>query len=80
MSNSAYLVAEVIPRLGGYKGNRGSGDSGTQAAFAIEGRVGGHVFQFNVSNNLGTTPAQTARGRQGRSDWYIGFNLSRKFY
>ena len=80
MSNSAYLVAEVIPRLAGYKGNRGSGDSGTQAAFALEGRVGGHVFQLNVSNNLGTTPAQTARGRQGRSDWYIGFNLSRKFY
>jgi len=80
MSSSAYLVAEVIPRLVGYEGNRGSGDSGTQAAFAVEGRVGGHVFQFNVSNNLGTTPAQTARGRQGRSDWYIGFNLSRKFY
>jgi hypothetical protein len=80
MSNSAYLVAEVNPRLAGYKGNRGSGDSGTQAAFGIEGRVGGHVFQFNVSNDLGTTPAQTARGRQGRSDWFIGFNLSRKFY
>jgi hypothetical protein len=80
MSNSAYLVAEVNPRLAGYKGNLGSGDSGTQAAFGIEGRVGGHVFQFNVSNDLGTTPAQTARGRQGRNDWYIGFNLSRKFY
>jgi hypothetical protein len=80
MSDSAYLVAEVVPRLAGYKGNRGGGDSGTQAAFGIEGRVGGHVFQLNVSNNLGTTPAQAARGRQGRSDWYIGFNLSRKFY
>ncbi len=80
MSDGAYLVAEVTPRLAGYAGNRGSGDPGTQAAFGIEGRVGGHVFQFNVSNLLGTTPAQTARGRQGRSDWYIGFNLSRKFY
>jgi hypothetical protein len=80
MSDSAYLVAEVNPRLAGYKGNLGNGDSGTQAAFGIEGRVGGHVFQFNVSNDLGTTPAQTARGRQGRNDWYVGFNLSRKFY
>jgi Membrane bound beta barrel domain (DUF5777) len=80
MSDGAYLVAEVTPRLAGYAGNRGSGDPGTQAAFGIEGRVGGHVFQFNVSNIPGTTPAQTARGRQGRSDWYIGFNLSRKFY
>jgi hypothetical protein len=80
MSDGAYLVAEVTPRLAGYKGNRGGGDSGTVAAFGIEGRVGGHVFQFNVSNDLGTTPAQVARGRQGRKDWYLGFNLSRKFY
>jgi len=42
--------------------------------------VGGHAFQLNFSNDLGTTPAQTARGQQGSDDWFIGFNISRKFY
>jgi hypothetical protein len=74
------VVAEASPRLAGYKGNRGAGDSGTHATFGVEKRVGGHSFQLNFSNDLGTTPAQTARGRQGREDWYLGFNLSRKFY
>ena len=27
-----------------------------------------------------TTLAQVARGGTARDDWYIGFNLSRKFY
>lgn len=80
LGESAALVAEANPRLAGFKGNRGGGDSGVQAAFGIEKRVGGHCFQLNFSNDLGTTPAQTARGRQGRRDWFLGFNLSRKFY
>lgn len=29
---------------------------------------------------VGTTPAQVARGQRGPDDWFIGFNLSRKFY
>ena len=48
--------------------------------FGIEKRVGGHAFQLNFSNDLGTTPAQVARGHLGADDWFIGFNLSRKFY
>jgi hypothetical protein len=32
------------------------------------------------SNTLGTTPAQVVRGQQGVRDWFIGFNLTRKFY
>ncbi len=49
------------------------------AAFGIEHRIGGHSFQINFSNDLGTTPAQVARGRR-TDDWHIGFNISRKFY
>jgi hypothetical protein len=49
-------------------------------SFGIERVVGGHVFQLNVSNHLGTTAAQVARGREGAAGWYLGFNLTRKFY
>ena len=49
-------------------------------SFGLEQRAGGHVFQLTFSNGLGTTLAQVARGGTARDDWYIGFNLSRKFY
>jgi hypothetical protein len=75
-----YLVGEYNPRLAGYKGDLGSGDSKSLGSFGVEWRVGGHAFQINFSNALGTTPAQVARGQQGTDDWFIGFNLSRKFY
>lgn len=77
---SVALVGEYQPRLAGYKGNRGSGDRASLLTFGIEKRVGGHAFQLNFSNDLGTTPAQTARGQQGADDWFIGFNITRKFY
>jgi len=67
-----YGVFEVTPRLNGYD----PGDH--QMSFGIEKRAGGHSFQLNVSNAFGTTFGQMARG--GNDDWYIGFNLSRKFY
>jgi plastocyanin len=44
---------------------------------SLEKQAGGHAFQINFSNDLGTTPAPVARGRTG---WFIGFNLTRKFY
>lgn len=68
-----YLVVEAAPRFG-------YGPDVTHASFAIEKRVGGHAFQINVSNGFGTTMAQTARGGAGRDDWFIGFNISRKFF
>lgn len=71
------LVGEVHPRLAGYEGHP---NGSALATFAFERRVGGHAFQINFSNDLGTTPAQVARGRLGPDDWYIGFNISRKFY
>ncbi len=70
---SLYLVAEVSPRIAGYR----PGDP--EYAFGLEGRVGGHVFQMNFSNTLGTTFLQTARGG-APSSLFLGFNLARKFY
>jgi hypothetical protein len=71
---TVYLVGEVAPRVWGF-------DPGvSHGSFAIEKRVGGHAFQINVSNSFGTTMAQIARGGFDDSDWYIGFNISRKFY
>ena len=74
------LVGEYHPRLAGYEGDLGSGDAKSLGTFGVEWRVGGHAFQINFSNALGTTPAQIARGRPGADDWFIGFNLTRKFF
>jgi hypothetical protein len=70
---NTYLVAEVSPRLGGYA------PGPAEYSFALEGRVGYHVFQLNFSNTVGTTFAQTARGGSPNS-LFLGFNLARKFY
>jgi len=68
-----YVVGELLPRVGHDPGvNHGT--------FGIEKRAGGHVFQFNVSNGLGNTMSQLARGGGSNDDWYIGFNISRKFF
>jgi len=72
--SSLYLVGEFTPRLAGNAPGIHYG------SFAIEKRYGGHVFQLNFSNSIGTTPAQIARGGYKAEDWYLGFNLSRKFF
>jgi len=80
LTRAMALLGEYHPRLAGYRGNLGSGDADALATFGLEWRVGGHSFQLNFSNALATTPAQVARGAQGPSGWFIGFNLTRKFY
>ena len=80
LTGSMAVVGEYHPRLAGYRGDLGSGDPDSLATFGLEWRVGGHAFQLNFSNALGTTPAQVARGAQGADGWFIGFNLTRKFY
>lgn len=80
-----YLVAEAWPRLAGFKGGDtapgGVGEGNLLASFAIEKQAGGHVFQLNFSNAWATTPANIARGAApGQTDWYLGFNISRKFF
>jgi hypothetical protein len=70
---TVYLVGEVVPRVG-Y-------DPGViHGTFGIEKRAGGHTFQLNFSNGFGTTMAQIARGGTSSDDWYLGFNISRKFF
>jgi Trp operon repressor len=46
----------------------------------VEKRLRGHVFQLNLSNSLGTTMAEMARGAANNEDWFLGFNLSRRFF
>lgn len=75
---TVYLVGEVVPRLSGYDPKK------TAGSFAIEKRAGGHAFQLIFSNTFGLTMAQIARGGEpsadGGSNWYLGFNISRKFF
>jgi hypothetical protein len=70
---TVYLVGEVIPRVGYAPG-------ATQGSFGIEKRAGGHTFQLNFSNGAGTTWGQVARGGTASDDWYLGFQISRKFF
>ncbi len=71
---STYLVGEITPRVGGSK------TGASQASFGLEGRAGGHLFQLNFSNGFGTTLGQIAEGAFNYDDWYIGFNIVRKFF
>jgi hypothetical protein len=70
---TVYLVGELVPRTGFTPGVN-------HATFGIEKRAGGHVFQLNFSNGFGTMMSQVARGGIANDDWYMGFNLSRKFF
>ena len=71
---TVYVTAEFTPRVSGYK------PGVNQGSFAIEKRAGGHMFQLNVSNGLSTTTGGLARGGPSGNDWYLGFNLTRKFF
>ena len=70
---TVYLTGEFSPRAGYSPGTH-------QGSFAIEKRAGGHVFQLNFSNGFGNTMGQLARGGTASDDWYLGFNISRKFF
>jgi len=71
---TVYLVGEYAPRA--------SGDHPgvSHIAFAIEKRAGGHMFQLNFSDGFGTTLAEIARGGPQGHDWFMGFNITRKFF
>jgi hypothetical protein len=70
---TVYVVAETAPRWGYEPG-------ATYTSFAIEKRAGGHSFQLNFSNGFGTTLPQISRGGIDHDTWFIGFNISRKFF
>jgi cytochrome c oxidase subunit 2 len=81
--NGLYFDAVIAPRLAGFVPHRADGSTSAPAmSFALEHRVGGHLFQFNVSNTIGTTPAQFARAQDNSigNNWYLGFMISRKFF
>jgi hypothetical protein len=71
---TVYVVYETAARTAGYR------PGVSHQSFAIEKRVGGHTFQLNFSNAFGTTMGQIARGGGSNDDWYLGFNISRKFF
>jgi hypothetical protein len=70
-----YLVGEITPRLWGFQPGE------AQTSFGIEVRPGGHLFQINVGNGFGTTLGQLAHnGGFNFDNWFLGFNISRKFF
>ncbi|HLA13427.1 MAG TPA: DUF5777 family beta-barrel protein [Gemmatimonadaceae bacterium] len=71
---STYLVGEITPRLAGFE------PGVNQISFGLEGRAGGHLFQLNFSNGFGTTLGQIADGGFNNDNWYLGFNIARKFF
>ena len=71
---SFYVMAEFTPRVAGYD------PDAHQITFGVESRAGGHLFQINVGNGLGTTFGQLARGGAAYDQWFLGFNISRKFF
>jgi hypothetical protein len=73
LGKTTYFVLEGAPRIGGLV----IGDE--QYAFAIEKRVGAHVFSLTFSNGAGTTYRQIANGGVPEH-LTLGFNLSRKFF
>ena len=71
---TVYLAIEGAPRVSGH--DPGS----TQIGFGLEKRSGGHMFQLTITNGVGTTLGQVARGARSTDDWFLGFSISRKFY
>jgi hypothetical protein len=79
--DTVYVVGEYAPRAGYAPGSNHGG-------FAVEKRVGGHMFQINFTDSFASTFGQLARGgTKGPrldgslgTDWYLGFNITRKFY
>ena len=73
LSSTVYLLGEYAPRVGGLALRE------PQFGFAIERRIGGHVFSLTFTNSPGTTLRQISSG--GNPDTLtMGFNLSRKFF
>jgi len=73
-ASSTYLSGEVSPRIGGFV----IGDP--EYGFAIEKRVGAHVFALTFTNGTSnTTYRQLARGG-APGHLHLGFNLTRKFF
>jgi len=73
LRRTVYVVVEAAPRVAGYDPDT------TRWTVGLEKLVGGHLFQINVSNGVGTTISQLARGGSA-DDTFLGFNITRKFW
>jgi hypothetical protein len=71
---TVYLAFEGAPRVSG------NAPGSALISFGLEKRAGGHMFQLTVTNGIGTTMGQIARGAANTDDWRLGFAISRKFY
>lgn len=71
---TVYALVEATPRVAGFE------PGVTQFSVGLEKRLGGHAFQISVANGFGSTLAQLARGGVSHDDWFIGFNITRKFF
>jgi hypothetical protein len=74
LTSGMCLMGPWTPRASGFR------PGVSLKTFGIEKRLRGHVFQLNVSNSLGTTVSEMARGASNDRDWFLGFNISRKFF
>lgn len=74
LGSTVNLLGEVSPRIAGL---RTLGDP--LYGFAIEKRVGGHVFSLTFTNRAATTFRQIAQGGTP-GNLNLGFNLTRKFF
>lgn len=68
---SVFVGAEVSPRLSGHDPNDPAW------AVSLEKRTRGHTLGLVLTNTLGTTPGQLARG--AARELHLGFNLTRTF-
>ena len=74
VSAGVYVLGSWTPRASGFR------PGVSLKTFGIEKRLRGHVFQLNASNSLGTTMAEMSRGASNNRDWFLGFNISRRFF
>jgi hypothetical protein len=74
--NDISIIAEWVPALAGHR------DTANSWGLGIDKKIGGHVFQFFVTNSLGITASQFLPGGDLKlfdGDFRIGFNIFRKF-
>lgn len=74
--DDVFLIAEWVPVLAGYKENFSSWGLG------VEKKIGGHVFQFFITDSIGLLASQYLPGgdlRLGDGDFRLGFNIFRSF-
>jgi len=70
------LFGEWMPALAGYK------DEFSSWGLGVEKKIGGHVFQFFVTDSIGLLASQYLTGgdlRLGDGDFRFGFNIFRSF-